>query len=325
MKAWQIKRYGEPAHAIELVDTPVPEPAAGEIRIRVDAAAIALPDVLMCRGTYVFNPELPFTPGQEVSGTVVAVGEGARTGVGERVMGVTSFFRGHGGLAQQALALDAATHCAPAEMDAAEAACFTIPYQTAYIGLVTRGQLQAGENLVVLGAAGGTGTAAIQLGRALGARVIAVAGGPEKVALCRELGAEVVVDHNRVDIADGIAEATDGKGPNVVYDPVGGEASKAALRTLASEGRMLTVGYASGAYHDPPTSELTLNNVSLVGVYVGAYSKPFTTEVHRKLLKLWREKKIRGIAAQQVRFEDAASALEDLAKRRTLGRTVIRG
>jgi NADPH2:quinone reductase len=323
MRAWQIKRHDEPANAIELVDVPVPEPDPGEVRIRVDAAAISLPDVFMCRGSYAFNPQLPFTPGQEVSGTVVAAGESAKTAVGERVMAVTSFFRGFGGLAEEALALDIATHPAPEEMDAAEAACFAIPYQTAYIGLVTRGQLAAGENLVVLGAAGGTGTAAIQLGSALGARVIAVAAGPEKCEMCRELGAEVVIDHREVAIADGIMEATAGKGADVIYDPVGGDACKAALQTIASEGRLLIIGYASGQYHDPPTASLISKNASMVGVYVGAYTKPMTSQVHEALLALWREKKIRAVVNRRVRFEDTALALEDIAQRRAMGKLVV--
>ncbi len=323
MKAWQIKRHAEPAAAIELVDVPVPEPDPGEVRIRVDAAAISLPDVFMCRGSYAFNPELPFTPGQEVSGTVVAAGADARTGIGERVMAVTSFFRGFGGLAEEALALDLATHPAPAEMDRAEAACFAIPYQTAYIGLVTRGRLCAGDNLVVLGAAGGTGTAAIQLGSALGARVIAVAGGPAKAEICRELGADVVIDHREVAIADGILQATSGKGADVIFDPVGGEACEAALHAIASEGRLLIIGYASGSYHNPPSASLTSKNVSIVGVYVGAYSKPFTSQVHEALLTLWREKKICALVSRRIRFEDTALALEDLAQRRALGKLVV--
>ena len=208
-------------------------------------------------------------------------------------------------------------------MDAAEAACFSIPYQTAYIGLVTRGQIQAGETLVVLGAAGGTGTAAIQLGRALGARVIAIAAGEEKAAVCRELGADAVIDHTQVDIAAGIREATSGKGADLVYDPVGGDACKAAASAMASEGRMLIIGYASGSYYDPPTAHLIMNNTSMVGVYVGAYTKPFTSEVNQALLSLWREKKIRSVVTRRVSFDDVPAALEDIATRRATGKTVV--
>ncbi len=323
MKAWQIQQLGEPAEAIALADVPVPEPADAEVRIAVDATAISLPDVFMCRGTYAFRPELPFIPGQEVSGVVVAAGKDAKTPVGERVMAVTSFFRGHGGLAEQALALDIATHLAPKEMDHAEAACFSISYQTAYIGLVTRGEIKPEENLVVLGAAGGTGTAAIQLGCALGARVIAVAAGEEKAALCRELGADTVIDHTQVEITEGIKEATHGQGADLVYDPVGGDACKAASLAMASGGRILIIGYASGSYYDPPTAHLIMNNTSMVGVYVGAYSKPYTSEVSEALVSLWREKKIRSVVTTRVSFEDVPTALEDIANRRATGKIVV--
>ena len=323
MKAWQITRHGEPSEALELVDVPIPEPADGEVRIRVDATAISLPDVFMCRGTYAFNPPLPFTPGQEVSGTVVAAGKDAATEVGEHVMAVTSFFRGIGGLAEEALALDIATHPAPREMDPAEAACFSIAYQTAYIGLVTRGALQPGETLVVLGGAGGTGTAAIQLGCALGARVIAVAAGEGKASLCRDLGADVVIDHTQVDLADAIREATGGDGANAVYDPAGGDACKAAVSALASEGRLLIIGYASGSYYDPPTAHLIMNNTSMVGVYVGAYTKPYTSKVSEALVSLWREKKIRSVVTRRVAFGDVPLALEEIAQRRATGKTVV--
>lgn len=323
MKAWQIQKLGEPAFAIALAEVPVPEPADAEVRIQVDAAAISLPDVFMCRGSYAFRPTLPFTPGQEVSGTVVAAGKDAKTPVGERVMAVTSFFRGFGGLAEQALALDMATHPIPAEMEPAQAACFSISYQTAYIGLVTRGKIQAGESLVVLGAAGGTGTAAIQLGCALGARVIAVASGAEKAALCRELGAQVVIDSRRDDITSGIKAATDGRGADLVYDPVGGDACKAAAAALASEGRLLIIGYASGSYHDVPTAQLITNNTSMVGVYVGAYSKPYTSEVHHALMSLWRERKIRSVVSRTIAFDEVPQALEDIATRRATGKIVV--
>jgi NADPH2:quinone reductase len=322
MKAWQIKRHGEPSAALELAEVPAPEPLDNEVRIAVDAVAISLPDVLMCRGTYAFNPELPFVPGQEVCGTVLAAGADANTAVGSRVTAVTSFFRGHGGLAEETVALDIATHEAPAEMDAGDAACFTIPYQTAYIGLVTRANLQPGETLVVLGAAGGTGTAAIQLGKALGAHVIAVVSG-EKSKLCLELGADATIDPGQVDVTEAIREATGGKGADAIYDPVGGDLCKASMRALANEGRVLIIGYASGSYYDPPTAHVIMNNISVVGVYVGAYTKPFTSDVHTALLALWRENKIRAVVTRRAPFLDAGIALEDLAQRRAQGKIVI--
>ena len=218
MRAWQIEKHGEPSEALAIAEVPVPEPAAGEVRIRVEAAALGLPDVFMCRGTYAFRPELPFTPGQEVAGRVTACGDGASTKVGARVMAVTSFFRGHGGFAEETLALDAATYPVPTEMDAGDAAGFVIPYHTTHLALFERAALREGEGLLVISGASGLGTAAIQLGRACGARVYATAGGPEKVALCRELGAELAVDHRETNFAEAVLDHTSDVGAEVVLD-----------------------------------------------------------------------------------------------------------
>lgn len=322
MRAWQVTKRGEPRAAIRIADLPVPEPNAGEVRIRVEAAALGLPDVFLCRGTYAFDPALPFTPGQEVSGVVTAVGAGAQTPLGARVMAVTAFFRGHGGFAEEALALDGATYRAPSEISWRDAAGFVIPYHTAYLGLVTRGRLTPGETLLVLGAAGGSGSAAIVLGRALGARVIAVAGGPAKGEACRALGADLVVDHREGDVAQAVREATGGRGADVIYDPVGGAMFDIATRCLASAGRLLAIGYASGAWHDASTARLVQRNASVVGVYVGAYAKPFLSEVHETLLGHWGRREIRSTACEPISFEGIGEALEDIAARRTTGKVV---
>lgn len=324
MRAWQVVQQGEPKDVIQLARVPVPEPNPGEVRIRVEAAALGLPDVFMCRGTYAFEPTLPFTPGQEVAGVVTAVGEGASTPLGARVMAVTSFFRGHGGFAEEALALDAATHAAPEAMPWADAAGFVIPYHTAYIGLVTRGHLAPGETVLVLGAAGGSGSAAIQLGKALGARVIAVAGGPEKGEICRALGADLVLDHREGHLAKVVREATNGAGADIVYDPVGGEMFAEATRCIASEGRLLAIGYASGTWADASTARLVDRNASVVGVYVGAYAKPFLTEVHEALLAHWARGEIRSTAGDPIAFEEIGEALGDIAGRRATGKIVAR-
>ncbi len=324
MRAWQIKRYGEPLEALSQAQVPLPDPGPGELRVRVEAAGLGLPDVFMCRGHYAFRPELPFTPGQEVVGFVTAAGAGATTELGSRVMAVTAFFRGPGGLADEALVLDAAAYRAPAEMDAATAAGFVIPYHTAYLGLVTRGRLQPGETLLVLGAAGGTGAAAIQFGKALGARVIAVAGGEAKVEACREWGADLAIDHERASFAEVVKEETGGLGVDCIYDPVGGSAFAAALECLASEGRLLAVGYASGAWSDASTQTLVRRNASVLGVFVGAYAKPLLDEVHSTLLDFWRRGAIRSIVTRAVDWSDAAKALHELSLRRSSGKTVVR-
>ena len=324
MKVWKVQRHGEPGEVMVLGEADIPEPNPDEVRIRVDAAALGLPDVFMCRGTYPFKPELPFTPGQEVSGVVTAAGANARTPVGARVMALTSFYRGFGGFAEEALAPDGSTFMTPEEMDPAEAACFVIPYHTASLGIETRGQLRPGETLLVLGAAGGTGTAAIQLGRAIGNRVIAVAGGKEKVEVCRRCGADVVIDHSELDMVAAVKEATGRRGADVIYDPVGGEAFDSALRCIANEGRLLAIGYASGAWHDASTEKLVRRNVSVVGVFFGAYDKPFLEKVHHRLLTRWREGTIRGQVAREIPLEEVSAALEELAQRHAFGKTVVR-
>ena len=179
MKAWQITRGGPPAEVLELAERPIPEAVAGELGVEVHAAAVGLPDLLMCRGRYEFKPVHPFTPGQEVAGTVRDVNGVPGFELGQRVMGVTVFYRGFGGFAERALLVADSTWPIPDAMSEVEAAAFGIPFRTAYLGLVTRGQLGAGETLLVHGGAGGTGFAAIQLGKALGARVLAVAAGEE--------------------------------------------------------------------------------------------------------------------------------------------------
>ncbi len=324
MKVWKIQRHGEPGEALALGEADIPEPNPDEVRIRVDAAALGLPDVFMCRGTYPFKPKLPFTPGQEVSGVVTAAGANAGTPVGARVMALTSFYRGFGGFAEEALAPDSSTFMAPQEMNPAEAACFVIPYHTASLGIETRGRLCPGETLLVLGGAGGTGTAAIQLGRAVGARVIAVAGGKEKVEVCRRCGAAVVIDHTEVDMVAAVKEATGRRGADVIYDPVGGDAFDAALRCIANEGRLLAIGYASGAWHDASTETLVRKNVSVVGVFFGAYDKPFLEKVHDRLLARWRDGTIRGQVECEIPLEEVSSALDKLAQRRSSGKTVVR-
>jgi NADPH2:quinone reductase len=239
-------------------------------------------------------------------------------------MALTSFYRGFGGFAEEALAPDSSTFSAPEEMDPAEAACFLIAYHTASLGIETRGQLRADETLLVFGGAGGTGTAAIQLGRALGGRVIAVAGGEEKAEVCRRCGAEVVIDHSEVDVVAAVREATGRRGADVIYDPVGGEAFDSALRCIANEGRLLAIGYASGAWHDAPTETLVRRNASVVGVFVGAYGKPFLEEVHDRLLARWREGAIHGQVECEIPFEEIPTALEKLGQRRATGKTVVR-
>ena len=246
MRAWQVQGAGEPIDVLRLVEREPPEPGPGEVRIRVTAAGLGLPDVFMCRSTYPLTPPLPFTPGQEATGTVTAVGEGARLSIGDRIMCVTSFSGGDGSFAEECLAAARGAFPVPDGLTDAEAAGFWIPHLTGWIGLVDRGELVEGDWLAVLGAAGGSGIAAVQLGRALGARVVAIVSDDVRAAFCRELGAEATINHGDGPLAPALRDLTGGRGVDLLYDPVGGALAEDAAGALARYGRLLAVGFASG-------------------------------------------------------------------------------
>ena len=323
MRAWQVVRHGAPAEALELARTAPPEPGPGFLRVRVAAAALGLPDVFMCRGAYALTPKLPFTPGQELCGVVTAAGPGCRTPVGQRVMAVSGFFLGHGSFAEEALALDDFCFPVPDFLGDAEAASLLIPFHTAYVGLVRRGALREGETLLVLGAAGNTGSAAVQLGRALGARVIATAGGSEKAAFCRGLGADCVIDYRSEDIAARAREETGGRGVDVVFDTVGGSAFDAATRAIAHEGRLLLVGFASGRWGNPQSAHMVFNNYSVVGIVPTGYDRAFKEQAQDWLLSRIERGELRVPIARRVGFTDLPRALAALEAGETGGRSVL--
>jgi NADPH2:quinone reductase len=280
----------------------------------VITAGIGLPDAFMCQGTYAMTPStLPFTQGQEVVGRVIGWGEGVenRT-VGDRVMAVTSFFTGDGSFAEECLGLDDFCLPVPDGLSDAEGAGFLIPFHTAHIALVTRGKVEAGETLVVIGGAGGTGQAAMQIGKALGARVIATAGGPEKAEFCRELGADHVIDYRSEDIAEGVKAATDGRGADVIYDPVGGDAFESAMRCVAPGGRILAIGFASGSWGKADTAHLVYNNYSVVGVIPTHYDRAFKERTQEELVVWLNEGKLRPRIDSLIPFEGLPDALERL-------------
>jgi NADPH2:quinone reductase len=304
----------------ERSDSPRVDP--GFVRIRVAAAGVGLPDLLMCRDAYPFTPPHPFTPGQEAVGIVTAVAPGTRCRVGDRIMGVTAFFVGHGAFAEECLLLEDFALPVPEGMDDVEAAAFTIPFHTAYVGLVQRARLARGESLLVLGAAGGTGQAAVQLGKALGARVIAVAGGEEKCRYCRELGADEVIDYRSEDIAASTRRLTNAKGADVIWDSVGGDAFEAATGCIASEGRLLLIGFASGRWGVPSAQHITTHNYSVLGVIPTNYDHEFRLAAHARLAALRAAGKIRSGVQRTFEFEELASALTLLASGRSIGKLV---
>lgn len=324
MRAWRVVSHGEPVDVLRRVDLDgPPEPGPGQVRIRVAAAGIGLPDVLMCRGTYPLTPALPFTPGQEVAGTVTAVGPGVELALGGRVMAVTAFTDGYGSFAEECLAPIGSVFPVPDGLDDARAAGFWIPHLTGWAGLVHRGGVRPGEWLAVLGAAGGSGIAAVQLGAALGARVIAVVGDAARAEFCRGLGAEATLDHRAGPLAPALRELTGGHGVDVVYDPVGGAVAADAAKALARRGRHLAVGFASGSWVRIPAHELVVGNASLVGVFAGGYTRSELGDVHAELSSLVAAGKLPSAVTDTVPFDELPAGLQRVADRGVVGKLVL--
>lgn len=323
MKAIQCVQWGGPEQ-LRLAECALPEPAAGEVRIRVEAAGVNFPDALIIQKKYQLQPPLPFVPGTEVAGTVDAVGDGvARLKPGDRVVA----FVGLGGFAQYVCAPQLQVASLPDGVDPAVAAGFTLTYATSQHALVERGGLRRGETLLVLGAGGGVGLAAVELGRRAGARVIAAASSPAKLAAAQGCGAEELVDYSKVDLREAVKAITDGRGVDVVYDPVGGGHTTAALRSLAWRGRLLVVGFAAGEIPQIPANLLLLKEVSAIGVYWGEFAKR-DPEANRRLLAQligWlADGSLRPLVSKQYPLVETPRALQDLLARRAIGKLVIR-
>ncbi|HEY0834589.1 MAG TPA: NADPH:quinone oxidoreductase family protein [Azospirillum sp.] len=269
MKAVLCKAFGPP-ETLSVEDVPVPACGPGMVRIRVHAAGVNFPDTLIIEGKYQLRPEPPFSPGAEVAGVIDAVGAGV-TGFapGDRVMALT----GWGGFAEQVAVESFRVTPMPATMDFPTAAGFAMTYGTSMHALRQRGRLKAGETLLVLGAGGGVGLTAVELGRQMGARVIAAASSPAKLDAARAAGAEEVIDYGRDSLKARIKELTGGRGVDVVYDPVGGDLFDEALRCMAWNGRLLVVGFASGRIPQAPANLMLLKGCEVVGVYWGAFRK----------------------------------------------------
>lgn len=323
MRAWRVHRLGEPADVLTLDDVVAPEPGPGEVRVTVAACGLNLPDVLQCRGTYQERPPLPFVPGVELVGRVDALGPGAAADLGQRVIALP--IRPGGGLAESTLALDTALFPVPDAMPDTEAAALMIAHQTAWVALHRRGGLSPGEWLVVTGAAGGVGSAAVQLGAAAGARVIAVAGGADRVGACRAWGAEAVIDHTTTDVAAAVRELTAGAGADVVLDLVGGDLFAAARRFVAFEGRIVVAGFAGGI-PDVPANHVLLRNYSVVGAHWSPYAQRdpgVLWECHATLLDLYERGHLRPAVGLVAPFAEAPRALAALAGRAVVGKAVV--
>lgn len=321
MRAWLVSTAGEPKAVMSLGEKPQTPANPGELNIKVIASTLALPDVLLCRGTYPLTPPAPFSPGLEFVGTITGAGPGTTIPVGTKVMGVSSFFAGQGAFADECKAFEQSVYPVPDGMSDIDAAGFTIAFQTAYAALVRRAQMKAGDTVLVHGGSGGTGFAAIQLAKALGAKVIATAGGAAKKAVCIKQGADIAIDHTAEDFVAAVKTATNDRGVDIVFDPVGGETFEKSVGCTASEGRLLPIGFACGRWGNISPVALTLNNLSVVGA-VPNFPRPDLLAMHDALVRLYRDGKIRMLIDRQITFDNIRSGLQDLADRKVSGRIV---
>ncbi|MGX1914854.1 NADPH:quinone oxidoreductase family protein [Streptomyces phaeochromogenes] len=315
MQAWQVHEIGEPSEVMRLEDVERPTPGDGQVLLKVRAANINFPDALMCRGQYQVRPPLPFTPGVEICG---------ETEDGRRVIANPSL--PYGGFAEYAVADAAAMLPAPEALDDAEAAALHIGYQTGWFGLHRRARLEAGETLLVHAAAGGVGSAAVQLGKAAGAKVIGVVGGADKAAVARELGCDVVVDRRAEDVVAAVKGATGGRGADVIYDPVGGDAYTQSTKVVAFEGRIVVVGFASGSIPSPGLNHALVKNYSILGLHWGLYNTKdpkLVLRCHEELTELAARGGIKPLVSERVPLSGAAAAVQRVADGVTTGRVAV--
>ncbi|WP_213778397.1 NADPH:quinone oxidoreductase family protein [Caballeronia sp. dw_276] len=322
MRAIRCNQYGPP-DSLVLETLPDLKPGADEVVIDVRAASVNFPDVLIIQNKYQTKPELPFTPGAEFAGVVREVGANVRRlKVGMRVAAYTA----QGAFADQAVAREAACIPLPEDIDFSSASAVTLAYGTSHHAVVDRAALKAGETLLVLGAAGGVGLAAVEIGKALGARVIAAASSAEKLALCVEHGADATIDYSNENLRDRIKVLTDGRGPDVIYDPVGGEYAEPAFRSIGWRGRYLVVGFANGEIPKLALNLTLLKGASIVGVFWGQHvqREPELVSAAMQQIFGWiKEGRLRPHITKRYPLERAAEAFSDMASRRVTGKIVI--
>ena len=309
--------------ALQWKELPTPQPKAGEVLIEIKAASLNFPDLLIVQGKYQVKPPLPFVPGSEYAGVIAAVGEGVtQLKVGQSV----ACLSGTGGFATHTIAPAALCMPLPPGFAHVDAAAFIMIYATSYHALVDRGQVKAGETVLVLGAAGGVGTSAIQVAKALGARVIAAASTDEKCELCRSIGADATINYSRQDLREAIKELTGGKGPDVIYDPVGGDLAEPALRSIAWRGRYLIIGFAAGPIPALPLNLPLLKGASLVGVFWGSFAKhepKANAAMLAELARWYGAGKIKPVIDRTMPMAELKAAYERMGSRQVMGKLVM--
>ena len=309
--------------ALTWKEIPTPTPQKGEVLIEIQAASLNFPDLLIVQNKYQFKPELPFVPGSEYAGIIRAVGEGVtHLQVGQAV----ACLSGTGGFGTHTIAPAKLCMPLPAGFPAVDAAAFIMIYATSHHALIDRAQLKAGETVLVLGAAGGVGTSAIQVAKAVGARVIAAASTDEKCALCTSIGADATINYSRENLREAIKSLTDGKGPDVIYDPVGGDFAEPAFRSIAWRGRYLVVGFASGPIPALPFNLALLKGASIVGVFWGDYSRrepQANAAMMAELAQWYAQGKIKPVIDSTMPMKDLKAAYAHMGSRSVKGKLVM--
>lgn len=323
MRAILCKEYG-PAESLVIEDVKSPEAKGSGVKVRVKAAGLNFPDTLIIEGKYQLKPTMPFSPGGEMAGEVLEVGEKVtRFKPGDRVMGLTGF----GAFAEEIVAAEANLLPVPEGMSDEEAAAFTMVYGTSYHALKQRANIQPGETLLVLGASGGVGLATVELGKAMGAHVIAAASSAEKLEVARQAGADELLNYAEEPLKDTLKKMTNNKGVDVIYDPVGGDFTEQALRAMAWNGRHLVIGFAAGDIPKVPANLTLLKGCSLIGVFWGNFTRvepEVSAQNMQDLLKLYSEGKIKPKISETFAFEDYVSALNALTGRTATGKVVLK-
>lgn len=322
MRTIVCKEFGPPEKLV-LEEVPEPTPGPGELVIEARAATVTFPDSLMIEDKYQFKAPVPFVPGGEVAGVVCELGEGVDSfKLGERVIGSTMLV---GGFAEKVLVKESATRTLPDNLGFAESTGVLYAYGTGYYGLKHRGALQPGETLLVLGAAGNVGLAAVELGKTMGATVIAAASSAEKLAVCRDRGADMTIDYSKEDLKKRAKELTEGRGVDVIYDCIGGDYAEAALRAIAWSGRFLVIGFTAGIPHLPLNLTL-LKSCQVIGVFYGAMvsrQPELRDEIVRDLDELAEQGRLNPYVSGRYSLEQAPQALRALMDRKVIGKVVV--
>ena len=323
MKAIRANEWCEPS-GLTLEEIPRPKLATGEVLIKVDVAALNFPDVLMIKGAYQVKPDLPFTPGLELAGTVEEIGSGvAGFEPGQPVLAQSNM----GAFAEYAIAPAPAVHPIPEGMSPDQAAAFPLVYQTSYFGITYRGQMQKGETVLVHSAAGGVGLAAVQIARALGAgKIIGTAGSDKKLEVIRENGADVAVNYQTEDFVDVVKRETDGRGADVIYDPVGGHVAERSTKCIAFEGRLVIIGFTSGEFTQFRSNHILIKNYSVVGLHWGFYRQMNPAKIEhcwRELVELYGQGGLQPVIGARYKFDQVAEAMQHLASREAVGKIVL--